>query len=155
MERRAGRRHLRRAAGAGRTGRSCRPPSASAPTRPSPGSERRVEAFVIDAPPGLDLYGEHVGLTFTARLRDTLRFDGVEPLVAQMAQRRGSRARRCSAVTRTGEPDRGQRRCRAGRTHGRVRQPDQEEPVASILVVDDDPSVRALLRDVLEARATR
>lgn len=48
------------------------------------GQERRVEAFVIDAAPGLDLYGEHVGLTFTARLRDTLRFDGVEPLVAQM-----------------------------------------------------------------------
>jgi riboflavin kinase/FMN adenylyltransferase len=50
------------------------------------GRERRVEAFVIDAAPGLDLYGEHVGLTFTARLRDTLRFDGVEPLVAQMEQ---------------------------------------------------------------------
>ena len=48
------------------------------------GEERRVEAFVLDAEPGLDLYGEHVGLTFAARLRDTLRFDGVEPLVAQM-----------------------------------------------------------------------
>lgn len=50
------------------------------------GRERRVEAYVIDAGPGLDLYGEHVGLTFAARLRDTLRFDGVEPLRAQMAQ---------------------------------------------------------------------
>ena len=50
------------------------------------GRERRVEAFVIDAEPGLDLYGEHVGLTFAARLRDTLRFDTVEPLVAQMEQ---------------------------------------------------------------------
>jgi riboflavin kinase/FMN adenylyltransferase len=48
------------------------------------GRERRVEAYVLDAEPGLDLYGEHVGLTFAARLRDTLRFDGVEPLVAQM-----------------------------------------------------------------------
>ncbi len=48
------------------------------------GRERRVEAFVVDAEPGLDLYGEHVGLTFAARLRDTLRFDGVEPLVEQM-----------------------------------------------------------------------
>ncbi len=48
------------------------------------GEERRVEAFVLDAEPGLDLYGEHVGLSFAARLRDTLRFDGVEPLVAQM-----------------------------------------------------------------------
>jgi riboflavin kinase/FMN adenylyltransferase len=47
------------------------------------GNERRVEAFVLDF--AGDLYGEHVGLSFTARLRDTLRFDGVEPLVAQMA----------------------------------------------------------------------
>ena len=50
------------------------------------GRERRVEAFAIDAEPGLDLYGEHVGLSFAARLRDTLRFDGVEPLIAQMEQ---------------------------------------------------------------------
>ena len=50
------------------------------------GRERRVEAYVLDAEQGLDLYGEHVGLTFAARLRDTLRFDGVEPLLAQMAQ---------------------------------------------------------------------
>jgi riboflavin kinase/FMN adenylyltransferase len=40
------------------------------------GRERRVEAYVIDAEPGLDLYGEHVGLSFAARLRETLRFDG-------------------------------------------------------------------------------
>lgn len=50
------------------------------------GRERRVEAYVLDAEPGLDLYGEHVGLSFAARLRDTLRFDSVEPLVAQMAE---------------------------------------------------------------------
>ena len=50
------------------------------------GRERRVEAFVLDAEPDLDLYGEHVGLTFAARLRDTVRFEGVEPLVAQMGQ---------------------------------------------------------------------
>jgi riboflavin kinase/FMN adenylyltransferase len=47
------------------------------------GQERRVEAYVLDW--SGDLYGEHVGLSFRARLRDTLRFDGVEPLVAQMA----------------------------------------------------------------------
>ena len=47
------------------------------------GLERRVEAYVLDF--SGDLYGERVGLAFTARLRDTLRFDGVEPLVAQMA----------------------------------------------------------------------
>ena len=34
------------------------------------GRERRVEAFVLDW--SGDLYGEHVGLTFTARLRETL-----------------------------------------------------------------------------------
>jgi len=50
------------------------------------GRERRVEAFVLDAEPGLDLYGDHVGVAFTARLRDTLRFDRVEDLVAQMDQ---------------------------------------------------------------------
>jgi riboflavin kinase/FMN adenylyltransferase len=47
------------------------------------GAERRVEAYVLDFDG--DLYGEHVGLSFTARLRDTLRFDGVDALVAQMA----------------------------------------------------------------------
>ena len=41
-----------------------------------------MEAYVLDFTG--DLYGEHVGLSFTARLRDTLRFDGVAPLVAQM-----------------------------------------------------------------------
>ena len=50
------------------------------------GRERRVEAFVLDAAPGLDLYGEHVGLSFAARLRETLRFDGIEPLVEQMGR---------------------------------------------------------------------
>ncbi len=47
------------------------------------GTERRIEAFVLDFDG--DLYGEHVGLSFTERLRDTLRFDGMEPLRAQMA----------------------------------------------------------------------
>ncbi len=47
------------------------------------GRERRVEAYVLDFTG--DLYGDHVGLTFTARLRETLRFDGLEPLLAQMA----------------------------------------------------------------------
>jgi riboflavin kinase/FMN adenylyltransferase len=49
------------------------------------GRERRVEAYVLDAERGLDLYGEQVGLSFAARLRETVRFDGVEPLLAQMA----------------------------------------------------------------------
>ena len=48
------------------------------------GRERRVEAYVLDFTG--DLYGEHVGLSFTARLRETLRFDGVEPLIEQMGR---------------------------------------------------------------------
>jgi riboflavin kinase/FMN adenylyltransferase len=46
------------------------------------GRERRVEAFVLDFDG--DLYGEHVGFDFTARLRETVRFDGVDALVEQM-----------------------------------------------------------------------
>lgn len=70
-----------------RTNGDVLPAAISVGTNPTfAGRERRVEAYVIDAEPGLDLYGEHVGLTFAARLRDTLRFDAVEPLVAQMAQ---------------------------------------------------------------------
>ena len=50
------------------------------------GRERRLEAYVLDVPgDDLDLYGEHVGVDFTARLRDMERFDSVENLVAQMA----------------------------------------------------------------------
>lgn len=46
------------------------------------GRERRVEAFLLDF--SGDLYGERLGLTFTARLRDTIRFDTVAELVMQM-----------------------------------------------------------------------
>lgn len=48
------------------------------------GTERRVEAYAIDAGHDLDLYGEHLALDFVARLRDTLRFDGVDALVTQI-----------------------------------------------------------------------
>jgi len=65
-------------------GKELLPAAISIGTNPTfAGNERRVEAYVLDFDD--DLYGEHVGLAFTARLRDTLRFDGVEPLVAQMA----------------------------------------------------------------------
>jgi riboflavin kinase/FMN adenylyltransferase len=47
------------------------------------GRERRVEAYVLDF--DSDLYGEHVGLDFTARLRPTWHFDTVDALVAQIA----------------------------------------------------------------------
>ncbi len=63
------------------------PAAVSVGTNPTfAGRERRVEAFVLDAAPGLDLYGEQIGLTFAARLRDTVRFDGVPELIAQMDQ---------------------------------------------------------------------
>jgi len=63
------------------------PAAVSIGTNPTfAGRERRVEAYVLDAPPELDLYGEHIGLSFAARLRETLRFDGVEPLVQQMGR---------------------------------------------------------------------
>ncbi|GAA1759501.1 bifunctional riboflavin kinase/FAD synthetase [Luedemannella helvata] len=46
------------------------------------GRERRVEAYALDFDG--DLYGERVCLDFVARLRDTLRFDGIDPLIAQI-----------------------------------------------------------------------
>ncbi|MFI2752722.1 bifunctional riboflavin kinase/FAD synthetase [Cellulomonas sp. P22] len=47
------------------------------------GLNRRVEAYVLDRT-DLDLYGEEVVLEIVERLRPTLRFDGVDALVAQM-----------------------------------------------------------------------
>jgi riboflavin kinase/FMN adenylyltransferase len=64
-------------------GKDALPAAISIGTNPTfAGRERRVEAFVLDF--SEDIYGERVGLTFTARLRDTVRFDTVEGLVAQM-----------------------------------------------------------------------
>ncbi|MEV0729026.1 MULTISPECIES: bifunctional riboflavin kinase/FAD synthetase [Polymorphospora] len=47
------------------------------------GRERRVEAYVLDFDG--DLYGERLALDFVAHLREMRRYDGVEPLVRQMA----------------------------------------------------------------------
>jgi len=59
------------------------PAAVSIGTNPTfSGRERRVEAYVLDFDG--DLYGEHVGLDFVARLRPTLSFDSVEALVAQI-----------------------------------------------------------------------
>jgi riboflavin kinase/FMN adenylyltransferase len=61
-----------------------RPAAISIGTNPTfEGRERRVEAFVLDFDG--DLYGEHVGVDFVARLRGMERFDTVEALRAQMA----------------------------------------------------------------------
>jgi riboflavin kinase/FMN adenylyltransferase len=49
------------------------------------GTTRRVEAHALDRDE-LELYGERVGVEFARRLRETVTFDGVEPLLAQMAR---------------------------------------------------------------------
>jgi len=46
------------------------------------GRERRVEAYVLDFEG--DLYGERLALDFVSRLREMRRYDGIEPLVAQI-----------------------------------------------------------------------
>ncbi|GIJ26881.1 riboflavin biosynthesis protein [Micromonospora qiuiae] len=48
------------------------------------GRERRVEAYVLDFDG--DLYGERLALDFVARLRGQIRFDSIEPLVAQITE---------------------------------------------------------------------
>ena len=64
-------------------GKELLPAAISIGTNPTfAGDERRVEAYVLDFDG--DLYGEHVGLSFTQRLRDTVRFDTVDALVDQM-----------------------------------------------------------------------
>lgn len=66
-------------------GKELLPAAISIGTNPTfQGDERRVEAFVLDFDG--DLYGEHVGLSFAQRLRDTVRFDTVDALVSQMHQ---------------------------------------------------------------------
>jgi riboflavin kinase/FMN adenylyltransferase len=47
------------------------------------GEERTVEAYALDRD-DLDLYGEHVGVDFAERIRDTLRFDSIEALIEEM-----------------------------------------------------------------------
>lgn len=68
-----------------RSGGAQLPAAISIGTNPTfAGVERRVEAYVLDF--SGDLYGEQVGLSFTARLRATERYDGVEALVEQMGR---------------------------------------------------------------------
>lgn len=44
--------------------------------------QRRVEAYVLDF--SGDLYGQPLGIEFVERLRGMVKFDGIDPLVAQM-----------------------------------------------------------------------
>jgi riboflavin kinase / FMN adenylyltransferase len=48
------------------------------------GRERRVEAYGLDF--SGDLYGERLALDFVTRLREMRRYDGIEPLIAQIEQ---------------------------------------------------------------------
>ena len=60
------------------------PAAISVGTNPTfQGSRRTVEAYVLDWDG--DLYGEHVGVEFTARLRPMRAFAGVDELLAAMA----------------------------------------------------------------------
>ncbi|MDI1459414.1 bifunctional riboflavin kinase/FAD synthetase [Catellatospora sp. KI3] len=57
------------------------PAAVSIGTNPTfSGQDRRVEAYVLDF--SGDLYGERLALDFVAHLRPTLKFDGIESLVA-------------------------------------------------------------------------
>ncbi len=59
------------------------PAAISVGTNPTfEGSARTVEAYLLDFDG--DLYGEHVRLDFTARLRGQVAFDGLEPLIKQI-----------------------------------------------------------------------
>jgi riboflavin kinase / FMN adenylyltransferase len=61
------------------------PAAASVGTNPTfHGTSRRVEAYAIDRV-GLELYGRVMALDLVARLRPMVTFDGVDALVAQMA----------------------------------------------------------------------
>lgn len=65
------------------------PAAVSIGTNPTfDGTERRVEAFVIDVVPrdSLDLYGERVSVEFVQWLRGMVKFEGIEPLIEQMAE---------------------------------------------------------------------
>ena len=63
------------------------------------GMERSVEAYALDRD-DLDLYGEHVAVDFAVRIRDTLKFDSIEALIAEM-RRDVDRAREITTARST------------------------------------------------------
>jgi riboflavin kinase/FMN adenylyltransferase len=67
-----------------RRGRELGYPTANVETPPFQGSRRTVEAYVLDFEG--DLYGEHVGVEFTQRLRPMTAFADVDELLAAMAK---------------------------------------------------------------------
>lgn len=62
-----------------------RPAAISVGTNPTfDGTTRRIEAYVIDAPDGYDVYGHRADVEFVDRIRGMQRFDSVDELVMQM-----------------------------------------------------------------------
>ena len=62
-----------------------RPAAISVGTNPTfDGHARRIEAYVLDAPEGYDVYGHRADVEFVDSIRPMARFDSVEALVAQM-----------------------------------------------------------------------
>ena len=60
------------------------PAAVSIGTNPTfDGQERRVEGYVLDRT-DLDLYGERICFELVRRLRPTVKYEGIEPLVRQM-----------------------------------------------------------------------
>ncbi len=60
------------------------------------GHERRVEGYVLDRT-DLDLYGERICYELVRRLRPTLKYEGIEPLVRQM----NADVEQCREILRT------------------------------------------------------
>jgi riboflavin kinase / FMN adenylyltransferase len=83
------------------------PAAISVGTNPTfDGTERSVEAYALDRD-DLDLYGVHVAVDFTARLRGMVRFDSVDELVAQM-HRDADAARAITSGDGAGDSPQGQ-----------------------------------------------
>jgi riboflavin kinase / FMN adenylyltransferase len=62
------------------------PAAISVGTNPTfDGQDRTVEAYALDRD-DLDLYGRHMAVDFTARIRGQARFDSVDDLIAQMVR---------------------------------------------------------------------
>lgn len=62
------------------------PAAVSVGTNPTfGGEERRVEAFVLDAPTDFDVYQAHVAVDFVAKVRDQMTFRGEKELITRMA----------------------------------------------------------------------
>ena len=72
------------------------------PTVDSPGAPLSVEAHLIGLPPGTDLYGSRLTLSFIDRLRGERRFSDTEALAAQLALDRNATLARLATFCQPG-----------------------------------------------------